>query len=92
MSPLRKSSRTAQFSCHTLATTLKMDVLEEHVQRDYCSHGALTAVPRGRASNYAVSQNESRWLLKVFQPEYTRTRIERAADFVSFRRAGASAS
>jgi len=63
---------------------LKMDALEEHVQRHYGIHGAITAVPRGRANNYAVSQAGSRWLLKVFQPEYTRTKIEQAADFVSF--------
>ncbi len=63
---------------------LKIDALKEHVQRHYGIHGAITAVPRGRASNYAVSEAGSRWLLKVFQPEYTRTKIEQAADFVSF--------
>src|SRR5947209_2685482 len=63
---------------------LTMDVLDEHLQRHYGIHGAITAVPIGRASNYAVSQAGSRWLLKVFQLEYTRTRIEQAADFVIF--------
>jgi len=38
----------------------------------------------GRASNYTVSHQGARWLLKVFQPEYTQKRIEQAADFVSF--------
>lgn len=68
----------------TLDTMLSTNNLDEHVQRHYGIHGTITPVPRGRASNYAVSQAESRWLLKVFQPEYTRARIEQAADFVSF--------
>ena len=72
------------FGSITLDTMLRMDALDEHVQRHYGIHGTITAVPRGRASNYAVSQAGSRWLLKVFQSEYTRTRIEQAADFVSF--------
>lgn len=61
-----------------------IDVLDEHLRRHYGIHGITTALSKGRANNYLVSQAESRWLLKVFQPEYTRTRIEQAADFVSF--------
>lgn len=61
-----------------------MDTLDEHLQRHYRIHGDIERVPRGRASNYAVSYRGGRWLLKVFQREYTRARIEQAADFVSF--------
>lgn len=63
---------------------LNADTLDEHVQRHYGIHGDIERVPRGRASNYSVSHERGRWLLKVFQRAYTRTRIEQAADFVSF--------
>jgi Ser/Thr protein kinase RdoA (MazF antagonist) len=69
---------------HAFDMMLNIDALHEHVRRHYGIHGTITPVPMGRASNYAVSQPGSRWLLKVFQPEYTRTRIEQSADFVTF--------
>jgi len=63
---------------------LQADSLDGHLRRHYGIVGDVQRVPRGRASNYAVSHQGGRWLLKVFQREYTRTRIEQAADFVSF--------
>jgi Ser/Thr protein kinase RdoA (MazF antagonist) len=39
---------------------------------------------RGRAENFLARRSDERWLLKVFQSDYSLVRIERAADVVGF--------
>jgi Ser/Thr protein kinase RdoA (MazF antagonist) len=56
----------------------------EHLRRHYGLNGRIERVAKGRADNFHVEYDGACWLFKVFQPEYTLSRIERAADFVSF--------
>ncbi len=63
---------------------LSTEAAGEHVRRHYGIAGAVERVAKGRASNYCISGGGGRWLLKVFQPEYTKARLEQAAAFVSF--------
>jgi Ser/Thr protein kinase RdoA (MazF antagonist) len=82
--PALGATARCDYDASRLKTMLNTDTLDDHVRRHYGIHGNVEPVPRGRASNYTVSHQGARWLLKVFQPEYTQTRLEQAADFVSF--------
>jgi Ser/Thr protein kinase RdoA (MazF antagonist) len=63
---------------------LSKEVLGEHVRHHYGICGEIERIPKGRANNYTVSDQGTRWLLKVFQEEYSRARVEQAADFLRF--------
>lgn len=61
-----------------------VEIVHEHLRRYYRIDKHLECVPAGRASNYRVVSGGSRWLFKVFQPEYPPTRVSHAPDFVSY--------
>ncbi|MCX6592916.1 MAG: phosphotransferase [Acidobacteria bacterium] len=50
----------------------------------YGLKGEVRPIPDGRAQNFFVGCDASRWLLKIFQHEYSKSRIEQAAGFISF--------
>lgn len=58
--------------------------IKEHLVRHYGIEADLEPIPRGRADNVLVHRRGERWLLKVFQAEYGRARVEQIADFVDF--------
>jgi len=59
-------------------------ILADHLDRHYAVRGRLEPIARGRADNYLVSTDAGRWLLKIFQPEFTPERVEQAAAFIAF--------
>src|SRR5437867_618096 len=58
--------------------------LDSHLQRHYGIRGDIEPVLTGRASNYSISSGRDRWLLKVFQSDYSVYRIQQAGQFLHF--------
>src|SRR5262245_36403685 len=61
-----------------------MRTVEEHLHRCYGIDGDIEVVPKGRANNYRISSEGTRWLFKVLQPEYTTNQIASAARFIDY--------
>jgi Ser/Thr protein kinase RdoA (MazF antagonist) len=58
--------------------------LDSHLQRHYGIRGDIQPILTGRASNYFISSGRDRWLLKVFQSDYSVSRIQQAGQFLHF--------
>jgi Ser/Thr protein kinase RdoA (MazF antagonist) len=56
----------------------------KHLSDHYGVDADVHRIPRGRADNYLAARGAQRWLFKVFQPEYTLSRVEQIAAFVDF--------
>jgi Phosphotransferase enzyme family len=65
---------------------VKLDTasLHSHLWCHYGIRGDIEPVLTGRASNYSISSGRERWLLKVFQSDYSVSRIQQAGQFLRF--------
>jgi Ser/Thr protein kinase RdoA (MazF antagonist) len=74
---------------NAMGHTFPSGEIPAHLATYYGIQGTIERIEEGRASAYRVTGATESWLLKIFQPEFSRERIEKSAAFVDYLAANA---